>query len=175
MSGPSIPDYAPILEPFVGQKGAIIDALKAIQDREGYVSDEAIRAVAETLHVSRNTVYGVVTFYEFFYLHPPATKTIRYCMGTVCDAVGGRDILETITDEIGIKVGETSADGKWTLERLPCFGTCSLAPMMQINDEAFTHLTQESVRTILSTEPEGDSAPIAGDGRPAPNREEIMS
>jgi NADH:ubiquinone oxidoreductase subunit E len=96
-------------------------------------------------------------------------------MGTVCDALGGRAILDEISRILDVRVGETSDDGRWMLERLPCFGTCARAPMMQINDQAYTNLTLDSVRSIFTSKalPPGDRAPIAGDGRPAPSREEI--
>ncbi|MFN8532341.1 MAG: NAD(P)H-dependent oxidoreductase subunit E [Dehalococcoidia bacterium] len=171
MSSATAADLTALLEPFEGQKGATIDALKQVQATFGYISDEAIDAVAETLGVSRNTVFGVVTFYEFLKLEPPARHTIRYCMGTTCDALGGRKILAEITRLLGIRVFEATPDGAWHLERLPCFGTCSLAPMMQIDDEAHTFLTIEKVRRIFAEHLPGAPAPIAGDGMPAPTEQ----
>jgi NADH:ubiquinone oxidoreductase subunit E len=173
MSRATAAELAALLEPFEGQKGATIDALKQIQARYGHISDEAIDVVAQTLGVSRNTVFGVITYYEFLMLEPPAQHTIRYCMGTTCDALGGREILHEITNILGIRVFETTPDGVWRLERLPCFGTCSLAPMMQIDDEAHTLLTVEKVRRIIAERLPGEPAPIAGDGMPAPSEQLI--
>lgn len=164
-----------ILDQFEGQQGATIDALQVVQAHFGYISEESIDEIAAVLGVSRNTVFGVASYYEFFHLEPPATYTIRYCMGTVCDALGGRAILDEVSRILDVRVGETSDDGRWMLERLPCFGTCARAPMMQINDQAYCKLSVESVREILTSGelPAGDRGPIAGDGRPAPSREEI--
>lgn len=171
MSGATAAELAPLLEPFEGQKGATIDALKQVQARFGYISNEAIDAVAQTLGVSRNTVFGVITYYEFLKLEPPAQHTIRYCLGTTCDALGGREVLQEITRILGIRVFETTPDGAWHLERLPCFGTCALAPMMQIDGEAHTFLTVEKVRRIFAERLPGAPAPIAGDGMPAPSEQ----
>jgi NADH:ubiquinone oxidoreductase subunit E len=157
-----------LLEPFEGQKGATLDALKAVQGKYGYIPEEAIAVVAERLGVSRNTVFGVITYYEFLKREPPARHTIRYCVGTTCDALGGREVLAEISAILGIRMFEATPDGQWHLDRLPCFGTCSLAPMMQIDEAAYTHLTVEKVRQIFRERLPGEPAPIAGDGMPAP-------
>ncbi|MCS6801990.1 MAG: NAD(P)H-dependent oxidoreductase subunit E [Chloroflexota bacterium] len=173
MSGADAAELAALLEPFEGQKGATLDALKQVQAHFGYIPNEAIDAVAKTLGVSRNTVFGVITYYEFLKREPPAQHTIRFCMGTTCDALGGRDVLREISRILGIRPFETTPDGAWHLERLPCFGTCSLAPMMQIDGEAHTFLTVEKVRQIFADHLSGEPAPIAGDGKPAPTEQLI--
>ncbi|MCS7002812.1 MAG: NAD(P)H-dependent oxidoreductase subunit E [Dehalococcoidia bacterium] len=87
-------------------------------------------------------------------------------------ALGGRRVLAELTRLTGARVFETSADGQWTIERLPCFGTCARAPMMQINDQAYCNLTVESVRDIVLEGRPGEPAPIAGDGKPGAPAEE---
>jgi len=150
MAEPDSSAFDTILDPFRGQKGSTIAALKAVQEHFGYISSEAIDAISEHLEVSRNTVFGIASYYESFHLEPVSRHIIRYCMGTVCDALGGRKVLSELSARLGIQVGEESSDGNWALERLPCFGTCARGPMMLIDDRSFNNLTVSNIDAALA-------------------------
>lgn len=162
MAEPDRSEFDALLDRFKGQKGSTIAALKAVQEHFGYVSSEAIDAISEHLDVSRNTVYGIASYYESFHLEPVSHHIIRYCLGTVCDALGGRKVLRELSNHLGIQVGEESDDGQWTLERLPCFGTCARGPMMHIDDQSFNNLTVANVVSVLAEFEATASAPAGG-------------
>ena len=160
------PTLDSILDQFTGQKGSTISALKAVQEHFGYISGQSIDAIAVSLDVSRNTVFGIASYYEWFHLEPPAGHVIKYCLGTVCDALGGRRVLAELSKQLGIQIGEESEDGAWSLERLPCFGTCPRGPMMHIDNVSYNNLTAEKVRSITSQfgVPAGESTAAAING-----------
>jgi NADH-quinone oxidoreductase subunit E len=162
MAEPDSSVFDTLLEPFRGQKGSTIAALKAVQEHFGYISGEAIDAISEHLSVSRNTVYGIASYYETFHLEPVSRHVIRYCMGTVCDALGGRKVLAELSSKLGIRVAEESPDRNWSLERLPCFGTCARGPMMLIDDRSYTNLTPDRIDPIISGYEQGKPAVAPG-------------
>ena len=98
-------------------------------------------------------MYGIATFYTMFHLQPVGTYNIQVCKTLSCALNGQESILERIKTTLGIDVGETTADGRFTLTQVECLGSCGTAPVMQINDTLHEHLTAESVENILSELP----------------------
>lgn len=131
----------------------LIPALKDAQEVFGYLPVDVQDKVAEAFHITPARVYGVVTFYSFFTLRPRGRNTIRVCLGTACYVKRSKDILETIVNEIGVEVGETSQDGRFTIEAVRCLGTCGLAPVMLVGEEAHGNLDPKVVKEILSRYP----------------------
>ena len=124
-----------IVDKYDGLANYIIPALKDAQEMYGYLPLEVQAKLAEGLNVSASHVYGVVTFYSFFTITPRGRHTVRLCLGTACYVKGSKEILEIMTREIGLKVGETSEDGRFTLEAVRCLGACGLAPVMLIGED----------------------------------------
>ena len=94
-------------------------------------------------------MFGVITFYTQFYLKPRGRHIVRCCQGTACHVKGASRIVENLMDELEVSEGETTADGKYTLETVQCLGTCFLAPVVMVDEDYYGELTQEKVPKIL--------------------------
>jgi NADH:ubiquinone oxidoreductase subunit E len=138
-----------IIDKYGGRAGYLIPALKEAQDLYGYLPMEVQRHLAEGLHIPASHIYGVVTFYSFFTITPRGRHTIRLCLGTACYVKGSKEILENIVKEIGIKVGETSDDGRFSLEAVRCLGACGLAPVMLIGEDTHGNINPTDTVKIL--------------------------
>ncbi len=129
----------------------LISILHKVQDRYGFLSQDHMQEIAETLGVSAATVSGVATFYHFFRLTPQGKYKISICMGTACYVKGADMIDQAFKDELGIKEGETTSDGMYSLEHTRCLGVCGLAPVVMINDKVHGKLTPEMVPSLIRT------------------------
>ena len=132
------------------QPGAVIPILQEIQEAYGYVPPVAIQRIAENIGIPPSEIYGIVTFYAQFRLTPPGENLIRVCHGTACHLNGAEKIAQALAQVTGAKEGETSQDGKFTVERVACFGCCSLAPTIMLNGEIHGRLNPEDIRKVLS-------------------------
>lgn len=132
-----------------GAPGELIPLLQSAQDHFGYIPRRAIKYISEVTNIPESTIYGVTTFYSQFRLQPVGRNVIRVCAGTACHVSGAKLLIETVQDELGIEVGDTTADGLFTLSTVACLGCCSLAPVMMINDETHGRLTPAVMRKIL--------------------------
>ena len=127
----------------------LISVLHMVQDRFGYLSSEALDAVAQLMQVPAAKVAGVATFYHYFRLKPCGRFIIRVCMGTACYVKGADRIAMKLKEELGIEFGETSKDKVFSLEASRCLGTCGLAPVMMIGEDVYGTLTPDQVPAIL--------------------------
>lgn len=132
------------------QAGALMPVLQQAQDVYGYLPLEVQQIIAEGLGVSMAEVYGVVTFYSQFSLYPKGEYKISVCLGTACYVKGSGEVYEKLTQKLGIKGGECTADGKFSLEACRCIGACGLAPVITINDDVYGKLTADDVDDILA-------------------------
>jgi NADH-quinone oxidoreductase subunit E len=140
---------ADLLVPFQGQHGAIIPVLQKVQEAFGYLSPEAIKEIAKQLRLSESEIFGVATFYAQFRFSRPGDHSIRVCLGTACHVRGGVQIMETLERELDIQAGGTTTDYKFGLERVACFGSCALAPVVVVDDQVFGRLTPGKVKEVL--------------------------
>ena len=138
-----------ILARYAPDRDSLIPLLQDVQERLHYLSDDALSAVAEYLHLSENDVYGVATFYTQFRFTPPGLHHIKVCEGTACHVRGSGHILEAITRTTGIAPGETSADGRFSLERVACFGSCALAPVVVVDDKVYGRMTAPKTQKLI--------------------------
>lgn len=138
-----------VIDEMKGQKGALMPVMQKAQEIYGYLPVEVQRIIADGMGVSLETVYGIATFYSQFQLNPKGQVAIAVCLGTACYVKGSGDIIERITQKLGIKPGETSSDGVFSLEATRCIGACGLAPVMTINDDVYGRLKKEDVDGIL--------------------------
>ena len=141
---------APVLAPYRGQRGATIPVLQKVQEELGYLSEEAISEIANFLRQSENELYGVASFYAQFRFERQGEHIIKVCQGTACYVQNGRRILETVEEELGIKPGGTSADYKFSLERVACFGSCALAPVLVVDKTVYGRMTEDKTKQILA-------------------------
>lgn len=127
----------------------VLELLQEAQSKTGFLSAEAMAKVAKELAVSKSDVYGVATFYSFLSTKPLGRNVIRVCKSLPCHLKGGQAVIESITREIGVKPGETTADGKFTFTLTNCIGECEKAPAMLINDDVHSDLTPAKIAKIL--------------------------
>lgn len=142
------------LEQFIDQlpekRGALISVLHKAQSLFGYLPEEVQSFVAKKLNLSTAQVYGVVSFYSFFTMEPKGKYPISVCLGTACYVRGADTVLEAIKSELGIEVGQTTPDGKFSLDALRCVGACGLAPVVLVGDKVYGRIqSAEQVRQII--------------------------
>jgi NADP-reducing hydrogenase subunit HndA len=135
---------------FNNAPGELINVLHKVQEHFGYLPAEIQEIVAYELGVSVAKVYGVVTFYSFFTMLPKGKHPISICTGTACYVRGAEKVLEEFKKELGIKVGETTTDGKFSLNCLRCVGACGLAPVVMVGDKTYGRVAPEEVKNILN-------------------------
>ena len=123
--------------------------LKTAQEKFGYVPDEFITEVAQSFDISKSEVYGVATFYSFLSNKPLGRNVIRICKSLPCYLKNSQTIIESVEDEIGIKPGETTPDGKFSFELTNCIGACDKAPAMMVNYDVHVNLTPEKISQVL--------------------------
>lgn len=140
----------PVLAPYRGQRGALIPVLQKVQEEIGYLPEEAISEIAKFLGLSQNEIYGVATFYAQFRFERQGEHTVKVCQGSACYVQGGRRILDTVEQELGIQPGGTTEDYKFSLERVACFGSCALAPVMVVDKTVYGRMTTAKARQQLA-------------------------
>ncbi len=132
-----------------GEPGALIPVLHAVQDVTGYLCDESLTQIADKMNIPLSKVYGVATFYSLFNVQPKGKYIIRLCESAPCHIVGAEDVYKALEENLGIKAGENTPDGLFTLEYASCLGVCGVAPAMMINDEVYGNLKPEMIPGIL--------------------------
>ncbi|MFZ5648701.1 MAG: NAD(P)H-dependent oxidoreductase subunit E [Bacillota bacterium] len=139
-----------ILDPYRGQPGSLIQALHKAQSTVGYLPREIQVRVAETLNVPLSMVYGVVSFYSFFTSVPKGRHKISVCAGTACYVRGARQLLNKLEEDIRIKPGETTEDGRFSLDVVRCVGACGLGPVVTVDNDVYARVHNEKMADILS-------------------------
>jgi len=132
-----------------GREGALLPVLREVQDLVGYLPEEVMKRVALGLGLSLSRVYGVATFYSLFYTKPKGQFVIRVCESAPCHVQGAQAVVDAIVDELGISFGETTTDGRFTLELVSCLGVCGVAPAVMVGDRVYGNLTPETVLAVL--------------------------
>ena len=130
------------------QPGALMPVLQKAQEIYGYLPVEVQSMVADGLGISLSEVYGVATFYSQFSLNPKGIYQISICLGTACYVKGADKILEALESRLGIKCGECTPDGVFSLDSCRCVGACGLAPVMMINDDVYGRMTEDQIDDI---------------------------
>jgi len=137
-----VPDkLAKIMAEYEGEKGALIPILQKIQEKLGYLTEEAISEIAKFSRMSESEVFGVASFYAQFYFTRRGQHSVKVCLGTACHVRGGEKILDEIKRELGVESGGTTGDYKFSLERVACFGSCALAPVLVIDKDVYGRMT----------------------------------
>lgn len=143
------PKMNEILNKYVQTKDNLIQILNEVQDYYGYVPEKAQVAISEYLNMPMAEIYGVITFYSRFTLKPKGKYHIAVCLGTACFVKGSEKVLDRAKERLGIDVGETTADGKFSLEATRCVGACGLAPVFTVNEEVYGKATVKMMDEVL--------------------------
>ncbi len=139
-----------IINEYDGDSGALIEVLHEVQELVGYLPQRVQVRVADRLGLSVSEVYSVVTFYSLFSLKPKGENHITVCKGTACYVRGAAQLIEELENQLGISVGDTTSDGKFSLEVVRCLGACGLGPVAMVNNEdVFARITVDQVSDML--------------------------
>jgi NADH-quinone oxidoreductase E subunit len=128
----------------------LIPVLHKAQELFGYLPLEVQEHVAKALSLTSGEVLGVVTFYHYFTMQPRGRHTINVCMGTACYVRGSKKVMEALVNELKVKVGETTADRRFSITIQRCFGACGLAPVIMINNDVHGRVTPKKISGILA-------------------------
>ena len=148
-----------IISEYSGKLGKILSILEEIQElnKHKYLSREVLEYVAKKLKIPLSQIYSVVTFFAFFNLKPQGEHTITICRGTACHTRGSKNLLEFIKSILNIKEtdsqeGESvsTADNKFTVRTVACFGQCALSPVVSVDNNIYGHMTNEKVKKVIS-------------------------
>lgn len=138
-----------MIDEYKGKEGSLIQVLHMAQGIYGFLPLELQQFIAEKLDKPLSEVHGVVTFYSFFSTKARGENTIRVCLGTACYVRGGKKIAERLKEILGIQIGDTTEDMKFTLEVMRCIGACGLAPAITINDKVYKQVNPDKLESIL--------------------------
>jgi NADH-quinone oxidoreductase E subunit len=140
-----------ILEKYpANDRSNLIAILQEFQNELGYLPEDALKEISTHVNIPLSSVYGVATFYNQFRLIPIGKNVIRVCRGTACHVKSSANILTAMETELGVKAGQTTRDRNFTLETVACIGACSIAPVVNINDEYYGRVTVKEIPKILS-------------------------
>jgi NADH-quinone oxidoreductase subunit E len=140
-----------IIDKYANQQGVLIQLLLDIQREFRWIPEEAIIRINERLKIPVSQIYRVASFYTALSLKPVGRHLVRVCLGTACYVRGGSRILDSVERILGIKAGETTSDGKFTLETVNCLGCCALGPVIEIDGQYHGRLSSANIKKMLSS------------------------
>ncbi len=138
-----------ILNKYPRQKDSLIAILNEIQEKYGYIPKQCQMEISNYLNMPMAEIYGVITFYSRFTTSPKGKYNIAVCLGTACFVKGSQSILDRLKERLQISGGETTKDGKFSIDEVRCVGACGLAPVFMVNDEVYGNATVKMVDEVL--------------------------
>ena len=158
-------DAAEITGRYPRARSALLPLLYLVQAEEGYVTDAGMAFCAEVLGITSTEVRGVASFYTMYYKRPVGKYHVQVCRTLSCALRGAGDVTACLEKRLGIKLGETTADGKFTLSEVECLASCGTAPMLQLNDDYVENLTVESTLALVERLEKDLEIPVAPSGK----------
>ena len=150
----SAQDVNSLVKEAVNRHGAtaesLVSILSELNQELGYLPGEALTELGRLLKMPKSRLFSVASFYEMLSTEPRGRHVIQFCESAPCHVVGGREVWQVLQDELGLKPGETSEDGKWTLLTSSCLGICGVGPIIVIDDDIYGNVTTERVPEILA-------------------------
>ncbi|MGE5373115.1 MAG: NAD(P)H-dependent oxidoreductase subunit E [Solirubrobacterales bacterium] len=143
-------DYKAIISKYANLPGGLIEAYHAIQREMSYIPEDAVIAAAEAFKIPVAEAYGVATFYSYLKVGKRGKNVIRICESAPCHIAGAAEVVAALEKELGIKMGETTADGKFTLEFTECVGQCQDTPVITINSKPYGVADKSKISAILA-------------------------
>ena len=138
-----------IIKQYRKKESAILAILQDIQTKEKYLPKEVLEQVSQKMQLPMTDIFRIATFYNALSIKPRGRHKIDVCLGTACHVRGGTKIIDKLSRDLGIQVGGTTKDKRFTLESVRCVGCCSLGPVMVVDGNVFGRLTQEKVPGLL--------------------------
>ena len=138
-----------LLKQYPDQRSVALPALHLAQSQEGYLSNDTIKALAAFLDMAPALLMDTVSFYSMFYTHPQGKYILQVCQTLTCSLAGADNLVTHISGQQRIKPGETTPDGRFTLRKVECLGSCGTAPVVQINDDYYEKVTRDKLDRIL--------------------------
>lgn len=145
----AIDDWSDIFTRYGGDRGDLIPVLQEIQEKEGYISVEAVERISRFLRISENEIFGVASFYSQFRFNEPGRNSIKVCLGTACHVAGGNALSEAVQRDLHISTGETTEDKRFDFERVACLGCCALAPVVKVGEDIHSRVNVNRLGEIL--------------------------
>ena len=139
-----------ILKKFGYKQEALLPCLHLVQKKSRFISEEVVSYLAQALNLPKVEIYATISFYSMFTFKNQGKNIIRVCVSLPCYIKKSQKILETLKGELGIGEGETTKDGKYTIEGVSCLGACDQAPVMMVNEKLYGNLTEEKIKKILA-------------------------
>ena len=154
--------FSEAMKDLKGDPGDLIPVLQRVQDSYGYLSRDSIGRISRWLRVSENEIYGVATFFTQFRFVQPGDHVIKVCLGTACHVNGGEQILAVFERRLNVRPGESTADGKYQLERVACLGCCALAPVLTFDERTYGQTSVLKVEQMLEERDNRDDGYLHG-------------
>lgn len=139
-----------VIENYRGNPKELITVLHRIQKLFDYLPRKALEKVSEGLGISLNEVHGVASFYSFFSMVPKGRHNIKICLGTACYVKGGQQIVERMEKNLGVHVGGTTGDRRFSIDEVRCIGACSLAPAVLVDNDVYAQVAPDKIEDILA-------------------------
>jgi NADH-quinone oxidoreductase subunit E len=139
-----------IIAEYKGERGALIPILQKVQEKFGYLPEETIAEVGKACGMSESEVFGVASFYAQFYFTARGKHIVKVCLGTACHVRGGEQLLDEIKRDLHVESGGTTDDRKFSLERVACFGSCALAPVLVVDKDVYGRMTVSKAKETLT-------------------------
>ena len=146
-----------LLSHYDHKQAACVEALKVVQQHRGWVADDSLHDVAELLTMTPEEVDGLATFYNLIFRRPVGRHVILVCDSISCWILGYEELVKHMEEQLGIQMGQTTADGQFTLLPIPCLGACDRGPAMMVDDELYTNLDKDEIDSILDQYGQGKS------------------
>ena len=149
VSGKLKQEMQEIMSKYEVKKDNLIQILNEVQDKYGYIHKIAVSEIADYLNIPMAEIYGVITFYSRFTLKPKGKYNISVCLGTACYVKGSQKILDRLKERLKIEEGQTTEDGKFSIDTTRCVGACGIAPVFTVNDEVYGKATVKQLDEVL--------------------------
>ncbi|MBQ0101382.1 MAG: NAD(P)H-dependent oxidoreductase subunit E [Firmicutes bacterium] len=149
LSEAAVKQITEICERYAAERTPLMMILSDVQKEYGYIPLDVQELISEKTGISVSEIYGVVTFYSFFSLKPKGKFVIGCCLGTACYVKGAQQVIDKFSEILGIKPGETTEDGMFTIDALRCIGACGIAPAVSINGKVYPKVSVGAVQGII--------------------------
>ena len=142
-----------VINDFHAKPQELIPILMKLNLELGFLSPEVLERISARLHIPSSRVYSIASFYHMIYTKPTGRHVVKFCESAPCHVAGGREVWKALQKEMGIKPGETSKDGRWTLFNTSCLGVCAVGPVMMVDEDIYGNLSPDQLPNILAKYP----------------------